>query len=126
MKRLALAFTILILLIIYTFFSEKFVEDFCMQMDSVLQECADSITEEKYSRAKSKVSKLYDLWEENDILMSVFIGDDSVIEPQKSIITIKNSLEDENYEECLVNIRECQGYLHCIIENNRVNLGNVL
>ena len=126
MKRLALAFTILILLIIYTFFSEKFVEDFCMQVDSVLQECADSIIEEKYSRAKSNVSKLYDLWEENDILMSVFIGDDSVIEPQKSIITIKNSLEDENYEECLVNIRECQGYLHYIIENNRVNLGNVL
>lgn len=126
MKRLALAFTILILLIIYTFFSEKFVEDFCMQVDSVLQECAVSITEEKYSRAKSNVSKLYDLWEENDILMSVFIGDDSVIEPQKSIITIKNSLEDENYEECLVNIRECQGYLHYIIENNRVNLGNVL
>lgn len=126
MKRLALAFTILILLIIYTFFSEKFVEDFCMQVDSVLQECAVSITEETYSRAKSNVSKLYDLWEENDILMSVFIGDDSVIEPQKSIITIKNSLEDENYEECLVNIRECQGYLHYIIENNRVNLGNVL
>lgn len=126
MKRLALAFTILILLIIYTFFSEKFVEDFCMQVDSVLQECADSIIEEKYSRAESNVSKLYDLWEENDILMSVFIGDDSVIEPQKSIITIKNSLEDENYEECLVNIRECQGYMHYIIENNLVNLGNVL
>ena len=72
------------------------------------------------------MSKLYDLWEENDVLMSVFIGDDSVIEPQKGIVTIRLSLKDENYEECLIAIRECQGYIHEIIEINRTSFGNVL
>ena len=97
-----------------------------MQVDSVLQECAVSITEEKYSRAKSNVSKLYDLWEENDILMSVFIGDDSVVEPRKTIVSIILSLQDENFDECLINIRECQGYIHDIKENNSTNLRNIL
>ena len=126
MKRLILAFIILSILITYTFFSERFVNNFCSQATAVLEECALNITEEKYSHAESNASKLYDMWEENDILMSVLIGDDSVVEPQKSIVAILMSLKDENYDECLVTIRECQGYLHEITENNRTTLGNVL
>ena len=126
MKRLALAFTILLILVIYTFFSERFVNNFCLEINEVLEECAADITEKKYSRARSNVSKLYNMWEENDILMGFLFGDDSVIEPQKSIVIIHRSFEDENYAECLVAIRECQGYVHEIIENNRTSLGNVL
>ena len=72
------------------------------------------------------MSKLYDLWEEKDDILSVFIGDDSVVEPRKSIVSILLSLQDENYEECLINIRECQGYIHDIKENNSTNFSNIL
>ena len=126
MKRLALAFSILLILILYTWFAEKFVLNFCKEIDTMLETCATEILEEKYSQAMSTVSNLYDSWEENDILMSILIGDSSVVEPQKSIVAIYMSFKDENYDECLVTIRECQGYVHEIIESNRTSFGNVL
>ena len=126
MKRLFAAFIILLVLGLYTFFAEIYVLNFCDNLSGILESCATEIAQEKYSQAESTVSKLYDLWEEKDDMLSVFIGDDSVVEPRKSIVSILLSLQDENYEECLINIRECQGYIHDIKENNSTNLSNIL
>ena len=126
MKRLTFAFCILLALSFYNYYAERYVIDFCSEIDGILETCAIQISEKNYSQAESTVSRLYDLWEDKDVIISVFIGDDSVIEPQKCIVTIRTSLKDENYEECLISIRECQGYIHEIVENNRTNLGNVL
>lgn len=126
MKRLALAFSVLLILILYTFFSEKYVLTFCNNIDNLLHDCASLITDEKYSQAESSVSKLYDTWEKSDEFLSIIVGDDTVREPQKTIVSIKLSFEDKNYEECLITIRECQGYIHEIAESNRTNLYNLL
>lgn len=126
MKRLASAFCILLILGLYNWFAEKFVIDFCSEIYDILEVCSSQIKEEKYSQAESTVSNLYNLWEETDDILSVFIGDSTVVEPRKSIVSILLSLQDENYEECLINIRECQGYIHDIRENNSTNLSNIL
>ena len=126
MKRLISAFCLLSVLIFYNWFAERYTIDFCRKLDAVLETCSAQIKEKNYSQAESTVSKLYNLWEENDIILGVFIGDDSVVEPQKTIISIQLSLRDENYEKCLISIRDCQGCLHEIIENNSTNFGNVL
>ena len=126
MKRLTFAFCILLILSIYNWYAEKYILDFCDEISYILESCANEIKEEKYSQAESTVSKLYNLWEENDVIMSVFIGDDTVIEPQESITSIRLNIEDKNYKQCLVSIRECQGYIHEITENNRTSFGNVL
>lgn len=126
MKRLCMAFLLLLILGIYTFFAEMYVLNFCDDLSGLLETCAMEISQEKYSQAESTVSKLYDMWEEKDDILSVFIGDDSVVEPRKSIVSILLSLQDENYDECMINIRECQGYIHDIKENNSTNFSNIL
>ena len=126
MKRLCMAFLILLSLGVYTLMAEMYVISFCDELSIILEGCATEIAQEKYSQAQGTVSKLYDLWEEKDDILSVFIGDDSIVEPRKSIVSILLSLQDENYEECLINIRECQGYIHDIKENNSTNLNNIL
>ena len=126
MKRLCASFFILLTLSLYAFFAEMYVLNFCNELSTLLENCAIEIHQEKYSLAESTVSKLYDIWEEKDDTLSVFIGDDSVVEPRKTIISIILSLQDENFDECLINIRECQGYIHDIKENNSTNLSNIL
>ena len=126
MKRLLFAFLVLCLLFVYNYYSEKYVLDYCSSVGFRLEDCANEIKEEKYSQAESTVSKILTEWEKKDIILSVFIGDSSIIEPQKSIISIYNSLGDKNYSYCLFAIRECQGYFHEIYENTQTNLGNVL
>ncbi len=126
MKRLVFAFLVLSLLFIYNYYSEKYVLDYCSELYYRLEDCAKEIKEEKYSQAKSTVSEILIDWEENDIILSVFIGDGSIVEPQKSIISLYQSVSDENYSYCLFAIRECQGYFHEIYENTQTNLGNVL
>lgn len=126
MKRLVFSFLVLCLLFVYNYCSEKYVLDYCSEIYAELDICATEIKEENYSQAKSTVSKILNDWEQNDILLSVFIGDDSIIEPQKSIISLYQSINDENYSYCLLALRECQGYFHEIYENTQTNLGNVL
>lgn len=120
------AFLILLVLSVYMLFSEMYVLDFCSEIRELLKTSAEEISQEKYSQAETTVSKLYDIWEEKDDILSIFIGDDSVIEPRKTIVSILLSLQDGNFDECLINIRECQGYIHDIAENNSTNLSNIL
>ena len=126
MKRLVFSFIMICIMVAYNYFSEKYILDYCKEVDSILETCAEKIKEKNYSQAESTVSELLDNWENNDILLSVFIGDGSIVEPQKCIISIYNSFADENYSYCLLAIRECQGYFHEISENTQTNLSNVL
>ena len=126
MKRLIFSFTVICILFIYSYYSEKYVLDYCTKLDGTIEKCAAQLREEKYSSAKETADELMDSWEKNDILLSVFIGDDSVVEPQKSIISIYHSIKDKNYDYCLLALRECQGYIHEIKENTQTNLANVL
>ena len=126
MKRLCVAFIILLSLSIYNIFAEVYVINLCDELTVILENCANNIIDKKYSQAESSVSSLYDIWEEKDDILSVIIGDNSVIEPRKSIVSILLSLRDGNFDECLINIRECQGYIHDIKENNTTNLSNIL
>ena len=126
MKRLCVAFLIFLSLSLYNLYAEYYVLNLCDDLIGILQVCAEDIRQEKYSQAENAVSKLYDIWEEKDDILSVFIGDDSVIEPRKSIVSILLSIRDGNFDECLINIRECQGYFHDIKENNSTNLSNIL
>ena len=126
MKRLCVSFLILLSLSLYNLYAEYYVLNLCDELIEILENCAEDIRQEKYSQAESTVSKLYDFWEEKDDILSVFIGDDSVIEPRKSIVSILLSIRDGNFDECLINIRECQGYFHDIKENNSTNLSNIL
>lgn len=126
MKRLIFSFVVFCLLFIYNYYSEKYVLDYCTKLESTLEKCAADLREKKYSSAKETADELMDSWEKNDIILSVFIGDESVVEPQKSIISIYHSIDDENYDYGLLAIRECQGYIHEIKENTQTNPANVL
>lgn len=126
MKRLFFSFLILTLLFTYNYYSEKYVINYCNEINSILESCAQSIKEEKHSQAKRAVSELLKSWEKNDILLSVFIGDSSVTEPEKCIISIYHNLNDKNYSYCLTAIRECQGYFHEMSENTQTSFGRVL
>lgn len=126
MKRLICSFVILGLLFYYNLFSERYVLKLCEDLDKKLEMCADCIKEKDLSSAESHVSELLSFWQEKDTLLSVFIGDGALIEPQKSVISIYYCLLDKNYESCLQGIRECQGYIREIYDNTRTNPGNVM
>ena len=126
MKRLVFSFVVLCILFVYNYYSEKYVLDYCRKLDSTLQKCANELIEKNYSSAKETADELINNWENNNILLSVFIGDGSVVEPEKSIITIYHSINDKNYDYCLLAVRECQGYINEISKNTETNPANVL
>ena len=126
MKRLIVSFLALCLLFVYNYYSEKYVLDYCSYLDSTLEKCGAQLREEKYSSAEKTADELMKSWEKNDIILSVFIGDSSVVEPEKSIISLYGSFADKNYSYCLLAVRECQGYIHEICESTQTNFANIL
>ncbi len=126
MKRLITSFIILCLLFGYNIFAEIYVLDYCKKLENNLEICADNIKKKDFSQAQDNVSKLLDSWQKKDAFLSIIVGDEALLEPQKSIISIYYCLLDKNYDSCLHSIRECQGYIREIYDNTRTNLGNVM
>ena len=126
MKRLISSFVILCLLFAYNLFSERYVLSYCDELTASLEECADNIKSESYIKAADNITGLLDSWQKRDTFLSVVIGDEALIEPQKCIISIYYCLGDKSYDACLQSIRECQGYIREIYDNTRTNLGNVM
>ena len=126
MKRLIASFIIIVLIFGYNVFSERYVLSYCEELNSRLEECGDNIKEENYSQAKNNISDLLDSWQKRYTFLSVLIGDEALLEPQKIIVSIYYSISDESYDTCIQDIRECQGYIREIYFNTRTNLGNVM
>ncbi len=126
MKRIILSFAVLTLLMVYNVFSEGFLIKYCDETLNMLEICAENIKNEAYSEAEVTADKLLDSWEKHNTLLSVIIGDSDISKSYGNIVAIARCLDDTTYEECLSAIRECQGNIREIKEQNRTGLGNVL
>lgn len=126
MKRLIASFVILCLLFAYNLFTEKYVLDFCDSLNESLEICAENIKSKNLTLAEKNITAMLISWQKKDTFLSVIVGDEALIEPQKSIVSIYYCLLDKNYDSCLQGIRECQGYIREICDNTRTNLGNVM
>lgn len=126
MKRIILSFAVLTLLMVYNVFSEGFLIKYCDETLNMLEICAENIKNEAYSEAEVTADKLLDSWEKRNTLLSVIIGDSDISKSYGNIVAIARCLDDTTYEECLSAIRECQGNIREIKEQNRTGLGNVL
>lgn len=126
MKRILLSFTILSLLLIYNICSENYLMTYCEETIKMLEICAEDIKKEAYTEAEITADKLLESWEKNNTLLSTIIGDSDTCEAYGNIVAISRSLDDSMYDECLSAIRECQGNVREIKEQNRTSLGNVL
>ena len=126
MKRIILSFAVLTLLMVYNVFSEGFLIKYCDETLNMLEICAENIKNEAYSEAEVTAEKLLDSWEKRNTLLSVIIGDSDISKSYGNIVAIARCLDDTTYEECLSAIRECQGNIREIKEQNRTGLGNVL
>ncbi len=126
MKRLIMSLILLGLFFGYNLFSERYVLEYCKEIDSSLEICADCIKAKNFSLAEDTINNLLYSWQKKDTFLSIIIGDEALIEPQKTIISIYYCLLDGNYDSCLMDIRECQGHIREIYDNTRTNLGNVM
>ena len=78
--------------------------------------CAENIKSKNLTQADKNITALLISWQKNDTFLSVIVGDEALIEPQKSIVSIYYCLLDKNYDSCLQGIRECQGYIREICD----------
>lgn len=126
MKRTVISFIILTALIIYNIYSENYLINFCDDTYVELESCGDNIKKEAYSEAEATADKLLYKWEKRNLLLSIIVGDSDISESYSKIVAISRCLKDALYDDCLVLIRECQGSISEISEENRLHFDNIL
>lgn len=126
MKRIIIPVIVLTALIVYSIYSENYLIDFCDETYLALESCGENIKKEAYAEAEATADKLLSVWEKQNVFLSVIIGDSYVSDAYGNIVAISHCLKDKLYSECLVLIRECQGNISEISEENRTGFGNVL
>lgn len=126
MKRMVVTFIILGVLIVYSVCSENYLVAFCDETYNVLELCGDNIKKEAYAEAEATADKLLDEWEKRNLFLSIIIGDSDISESYSKIVAISRSLKDSLYDDCLMLIRECQGIISEISEENHINIDNIL
>ena len=126
MNRIILSFTILGLLLIYSAYSESYLMDYCEETLTTLETCAEQIKKEVYPQAEITADKLLADLEKRNTLLRVIRGDSDVSKVYGKIVAVSCYIDDAIYDECIVAIRECQGNVRELKEQNRTGFGNVL
>ena len=126
MNRIIISFTILAILVAYGIYSENYLVNFCDESYRDLEICGDNIKKEAYGEAEAVADKLLDKWEKRNLLLSVIVGNSDISESYSEIVAISRCLKDALYDDCLMLIRECQGNISEISEENKLNFNNIL
>ena len=126
MKRIIITFIVLSMLIIYNICSEDYLIDFCDMTYETLEICGNNIKKEAYTEVEATADKLLNEWEKRYLLLSIIIGDSDISSSYGKIVAISRCLKDTLYDDCLKLIRECQGNIREISDENRLNFENIL
>lgn len=126
MKRILGALFIGGILFCLSFFGGNYITYTCKDINDSLEVCADKIMAQEYIEAKRISGDLLFLWRKKNALLSVVLGDSTLLMPSNDIFAIYRTIGDENYQSALVLIRECQGYFEDIIDSERLSFGNIL
>lgn len=126
MKRILCALFIGGVLFCLSFFGGNYIASTCKGINDSLEVCADKIMAQEYIEAKKISGDLLFLWRKKTALLSVVLGDSTLLMPSSDIFAIYRTIGDGNYQSALVLIRECQGYFEDIIDSERLSFGNIL
>lgn len=126
MKRIWGALFIGGLLFCLSFLGGNYIISTCKDINAGLEACADRIMAQEYIEAEKISGDLLSLWRKKTTLLSVVLGDSTLLMPSSDIFAIYHTIGDKNYQSALVLIRECQGYFEDIIDSERLSFGNIL
>lgn len=124
-KRLIIAFSILLLCISFSVFSYfklcKLSEEFSVQFSF----CAEKVKEKDYTTAIRFAEKIEESFEKHNKFIGAVVGDDIVDTLHSNIPSIKHLLNDENYAKALEVIRACQHTAEEIPKGEKISIDNI-
>lgn len=126
MKRFIGALLIAGLLFFMTVFAENKMENSCSDMSLALEICANHLRNKEYDRALETLDSIDVRWHENEFIMGVVTGDITFRSAGIDINTVYDCINDKNYSQALLIIREIQSCFKQVIEDRRLTIGNIL
>ena len=126
MKRLYIAFPLIVLAVFICVYSSNAVEKSSSQMRDELEAIGSLIYENKADEAESSLEKTKETWKKSETLFSFIVDADKIEEMNVGFSMIIAHLKDGNKEHALERLRECELLLGEISENEKLNIKNIM
>ena len=126
MKRLYVAFTLIVISLFICIFSSVKVEKHAIEMRNELAEISTAIKENNTADLNKLLARAESRWRKTETLYSFIVDADKIEEMNIGIEMIKAHLEDKNKEHALERLHECELMLSEIVENEKLSIKNIM
>lgn len=126
MKRLYVAFALIVLSLFICIFSSVKVEKNAEQMQNDLAEISAAIRENDATNLNKLLSRAEIRWSKTEKLYSFIVDADKIEEMNIGFSMIKAHLKDKNKEHALERLHECELMLSEIVENEKLSIKNIM
>lgn len=104
----------------------KYLEKTSLYISSDIDYIKNAINNNKFDEAKAQMQKTYSSWERVEKIWNIFVNNNEVDEIEDSMIEIKENIELENKEECMVPIEKVKKDLEHTVLRQKLKVDNIL
>jgi len=103
----------------------SYTSQLCKELDDILIQLNQEISEENWSAASHKVSKLQNQWEQADVFWSTYIDHKEIDLVDESIARLSVLVQIKSQDDLLVEIGQTRRLLQRVKENETPEFHNV-
>lgn len=126
MKRLYVAFALIILSLVICLYSNAKIEKASSHMQQQLALIGEEIKNENSQSIRILLYEAENEWKSTETLFSFIVDADKIEEINIGFTMIKKHLGDGNREHALERLRECELMLAEITENEKLSVKNIM
>lgn len=126
MKQTIILIICIIVLVFGGITEIKYLEKSSTYISSDMEYIQNAIQNDNFKLAAEQMEKTYNTWEKNKDILNIFIIHDEIDDIDEYIIELKEYIEFENKEECMVSIAKLKEFLEHTVERQKLRIDNVL
>lgn len=126
MKNVLSSFILLVIMLIFMFFSVKYLGKTCYTLTSDASTLEAQISKESWDKAYKTSLKFMKDWKEDSKLVSIFVHHQEIDDINNEVWKLTQHVKCENKDEALASIHAIKFLISHIIDLEKINIQNLL
>ena len=126
MKQAGVMIICIILVVVSGICEVKYLNKSALYLRSDIEYIQNAINNDNYNIASTQSKAAYNSWSEMKKIWNIFINHEEIDDIENSMIDLKERIEFQNKEECLVAIEKIKSELEHTVKRQELRIDNIL
>lgn len=126
MKQAGVMIICIVLVVVSGICEVKYLNKSALYLRSDIEYIQNAINNDNYNIASTQSKAAYNSWSEMKKIWNIFINHEEIDDIENSMIDLKEHIEFQNKEECLVAIEKIKSELDHTVKRQELRIDNIL